>query len=67
MNQEQENAIKLLIQVARVAQKTGVLTLEDAVQVFSAIKCLEIPTAEPVPSTYNAAMGGDVPSVETVS
>lgn len=46
-----ENAIKVLVQVARIAQKTGVLSLEDASATLMAIKALEVEAEQETPST----------------
>lgn len=46
-----ENAIKVLVQVARVAQKTGVLSLEDASATLMAIRALEVENEQETPST----------------
>lgn len=69
---DKKTATQLLIQVARLAQaKGGIFGLEDAAQVLLAIKTMdETPDqgAEPVPSTYNAALGGDsTPNNPTVA
>ena len=42
----QEEAIRLLVQVAHLAQKCGVLTLSDAIQVAKAIDTVQPQNAE---------------------
>lgn len=42
----QEEAIKVLVQVAALAQSRGILTLEDAAVVNNAVKIFQVKTEE---------------------
>lgn len=44
-------AIDILVQTAKLAQKAGILTLEDAVVVLEATKVAQTPVAEEVETT----------------
>lgn len=50
---EQNKAIEILVQVARLAQKAGLLSLEDANAVLVAINTVA-PVEEPKKETKNA-------------